>query len=353
MDHKTFNSSINIGISLLYTVLFLTGCANSNNDHELFEIKLSESKVDKVVVSSMNMNEPYQLSFFSLIQANNSGLVVTHTQSNSDVVLSYIDQQNYSPCCVEFTPLVEKGRGPGEVTDIAASSKSFNSDTLIFYSLAEAKFILFDRELKLINELNFFPGDVSVRHNFTLGNGKLIISYNPQVNENNKLLKIFDLESNSGVDVIEPRVPVGYEPVIRNIAGAIGSTPNNILVALIGDREIRILDYDGSQVGTIKLGVNDPIGEPFKINSQKKSTRATAYISKIEHYKDHIFVLYQTELLIFDRINFLLKKRIKFYSDIEDSSLSVSDFSVGRDVLYIREGRNNLYETVINPNWVQ
>ncbi|MTI88557.1 MAG: hypothetical protein FH748_11365 [Balneolaceae bacterium] len=334
------------------TVLTLISC-NTPNERQVETYIASLSEVDdlKQRVNLLDIQEPYLLSFFSTIQAAKGGLVLTPATSSSEIALLNLSHTDQQICCPTLSSLAVKGRGPGEVKGISSSTKSIFSDTLIFYSLIDAKFLLYNKNLRLIDEWLFSQRKLTISGNFAYGNRKLIIPTTPRSN-NGYLLNIYDVGTGKSINAIPARVPTGYQPAVRNSISAIAATPEYIVLAFVGDREFQVLNYAGKLVGKIRMGKNDPIGEPFQIQNPMHAPKGTEYIPKIEYYNRHLVVLYNTKLLLFEMRDFELKKQLTFYSGgIEEEALKISDFSIGDGLLYLRSGRSKLYKAPINQFW--
>ncbi|NGP89404.1 hypothetical protein [Fodinibius halophilus] len=330
--------------------LVVLACQKSN-DINSFDV--SKSKATTVIANKMDINYSFFISLYSFIQANNSGLYITPSNVINDTVLYKYPKEALNKCCGDLEGIIREGRGPNELSQIFASSKSVTGDTLLFYSPNSAKYLGINNDGVVIDSLEFQNSKtlMNTGNSFSYSKGYFLIpSFNRFFSSKN-LFSIINTNNNTSKDIFEPRVPPGYEPAIRNQVVAMGALPNGFAVSFVGDRKIYIIGFNGEVKKQLIFGESEPIPEPFKVKNPKQAPSSKPYITKIEFYKGHILVLMDNLIWILDYPSYQTNNLLKILRDPKENSAPVIDFSITEDVIYVRMGRGGLHSVKTNPNW--
>jgi hypothetical protein len=234
---------------------------------------------------------------------------------------------------------MRSGRGPGESGIISGGTRTPEGDTLVYYSINTSRFYHFDQDLNLIDDPIAYLENVIVTDQLAYRNGKYYTENT--FSDDEKILKVYNSQDQTTIQLIDYRIPKGYQPAARNNIASITSTPEFILLAIIGEKEILLIDRDEELSGKIKLGENDPLPTPFKRGAIFDVQGSISHIYKMEYHDDKIFILMKSGLIVLDReLNFI--DRIVFYNENTEKHF-ISDFSINDYMLYLREGRSALY----------
>lgn len=320
-------------------LILLLGCTESKNlGIHIYDIKSELSDSTIVYPQLYEIDELFAPAQFSL-QSNNKGLVVTPRATSSGYSLfNYVhpDTNTHLP---KMNGLMKSGRGPGESGIILSGTRTADTDSLVYYSMGTSRFYHYDQNLELIKEPLINAMDILVTDNFTYANGKYYSE--ATFSDKEKILKIYDTKNNTTKTLIENRIPHGYQPAARNNLASIISIPKNILLALIGEKEIMILDEEDRITGKIVLGENDPLPEPFIPKSNEDMKHSSKHIFKMEYHDEMIFILMKSGLTVLNN-DYEFVSRIVF-NDKSKEKLEISDFTINSEMLYLRKGLSNLY----------
>lgn len=267
------------------------------------------------------------------IIAVKKGLVVTPFLNQENKVASFLIKHFDSDCCESISSLILKGRGPKELTIVSAAGKSVDSDTVTFYSTNDAKFLIFDEELSLVQETKMHES-LYIRGDLIFRNNESLVSINPKFNDEN-IFRQISHENNDSYSFYPARVPIDYEPQIRNKISSITSTPDGFAFSFTGDKEVLFYNDENELYSILQFGSNDPI-ETRKANPTNDGARSIAYIREIEYHNDNIFVLFDNEIIVFSYPELEPNKRFIFEQATNTLNRKyVTDFSVVDDLLYI------------------
>ncbi len=353
----TFRGKKNvINYALLASILLITACQNPQvSNTETINIGSSEEDTVELTARQLNVTDNYMFSFYSFLQANTSGLYITPANAIRDSILFEIsakDSKSYNSLSHILNGVIRKGSGPKELLDINLSTKSATGDTLFFYSANSAAFISIDNEGTVLGRKSA-PKNVFTNGS-AIGINKgyfLFPVFNPIVSKDN-LLAIVEKDDGSMKYFFRPRVPAGYEPAIRNMVFPIGAVPNGFAFSFLGDRQIFITNFKGDILKTIILGESDPIPDPYIIDDPSGSPGATPYITKIEFFEDHLFILMENQIYIIAYPDLVLSKILRIKRKGESDLASVVDFSVNSEKIFLRIGREGLFTVDLNNNWL-
>lgn len=325
----------------------LYGCTGER-EIERTNIYIEPESIDSLIIVSppLNLDLPGRLYYDIGLLAVKKGLVITPTSVGLDTLSFYIDH-DLTTCCPAKYPIINAGRGPGELQFIDANAKSRNGDSLMFFSISEAKFLTFDESMKLVLEERS-PVPLNIDGNFAFSGRAISIAQSPALNDDH-IFRKFNLETRSSESFLKARVPTGYQPQIRNNLSTMALIPDGIVFSYYGDQEILFLNKN-TITRALGFGSNEPI-DTWKSDPKKDGSRSKAYILKVEYSNDHLFVLYRKELLIFSYPELKPKKRIIVLSDINDKKPSVTGFSVYEDWLYITYLGQQISQIKMNPKW--
>jgi hypothetical protein len=202
-----------------------------------------------------------------------------------------------------------------------------------------SRFYHYDQNLNLIKDPLISVIDILVTDRFAYTNGKYYSE--ATFSDEEKILRIYDSTTKTTKTLIDNRIPHGYQPAARNNIASIISTPEHILIALVGEKEIMIFDGNDLLTGKIVLGENDPLPEPYIPISSEDIKSSSQQIFKMEYYDGMIFVLMKTGLFVFNNdYEFVIRF---VFNDRNEENLDISDFTVNSDMLYLRQGLSSLY----------
>lgn len=321
-------------------VLFLMlSCAEENNEERyVYDVKLELNDSTIVYPQFYELEELFAPAQFSL-QSNKEGLVVTPRTPASGYSLFYYSHEDMDTCCSPMNGLMNSGRGPGESGAIISGTRTADSDTLVYYSIDTSRFYHFDQNLKLIKDPFVSGRDFLITDRFTYTNGKYFSKAN--FSDEEKILKIYDFSTKTTKSLIDNRIPQGYQPAARNNIASIVATPEHILVALVGEKEILMISDEDQLIGKIILGENDPLPEPFKPASQDDVKSSLQHIFKMEYHDGMLFILMKSGLVVLNNDYEFLARFV--FNDHIDENLDISDFTVNDEKLYLRKGLSDLY----------
>jgi len=341
---------------LFFSTILIYSCHKSDGEgSSIIILEKHEDKNVEVTAQRINTSDGYMLSFYSFLQANKSGLYITPVDAIRDSILFEIstnDSSNHQNFSHDLSGVIRKGNGPQELLNINLSTKSASGDTLFFYSTNSAAILSIDAEGTVL-ERKSAPKNVFTNGSaIGINNGFYLFPvFNPIVSKDN-LLAIVNKNDSSIIYFYRPRVPAGYEPAIRNMVFPIGAVPNGFAFSFLGDRKFFITNFNGDLLKTVILGESDPIPDPYIINDPSDSPGATPYITKIEFFEDHLFILMENQIYILDYPDLLLSKILRIKHDGESELAPVVDFSVNSEKIFLRIGREGLFTVDLNKNWL-
>jgi hypothetical protein len=325
-----------VGAAIL---VLLLGCTEEKNrEIHIYDIKSDLSDSTIVYPQLYEIEELFAPAQFSL-QSNKEGLVVTPRVPASGYSLFYYMHQDPNTCCPQMNGLTKTGRGPGESGAMISGTRTADSDTLVYYSMDTSRFYHYDQNLNLIKDPLISVIDILVTDRFAYTNCKYYSE--ATFSDEEKILRIYDSTTKTTKTLIDNRIPHGYQPAARNNIASIISTPEHILIALVGEKEIMIFDGNDLLTGKIVLGENDPLPEPYIPISSEDIKSSSQHIFKMEYYDGMIFVLMKTGLFVFNNdYEFVIRF---VFNDRNEENLDISDFTVNSDMLYLRQGLSSLY----------
>jgi len=319
--------------------LLLMGCAEQKS-RGLYSYNIKPELDDSTLVYPQlyEIEELFSPANFSL-QSNNGGLVITPLTPALGYSLFFYEHEEMTTCCSQMNGLLKRGRGPGESGLISAGARTPDGDTLVYYSTNTSRFYHFDQHLNLAKNPFVHPGNVIVTSNFAYADGKYYSEDTFSADE--KILRIYNSKTNTTKTLIDYRIPRGYQPAARNDIASIVSTPDHVLVALNGDKEVLVLNKEDRLVGKIVLGQNDPLPEPYQPASSGDVESSLQHIFKMEYHEDMIFILMYSGLIVLNS-EFEFINRLVFVNE-NDEKIDISDFTVNSDKVYLRQGLSSLY----------
>lgn len=340
-------------INFFLTLIIITSCISTDENQPKIRNTVDINDVTKVIFTAdkLELENDYFMSFHSFLQANESGLYVTPNNAVNDTVLFKLPSDLFgNKNSKRLRGAIREGNGPNELLNISLSTQTA-SDTLIFYSINSSAYLSIDSSGNITEKkgtpINVFSSGSSLGYN----NGHFLFPSFHSVYSKDNLLTITNTALNTQVHFFEPRVPAGYEPAIRNQVFPIGSLPNGFAFSFLGDRKVYTIDFKGSIESVIVLGESDPIPEPFKISESSRPPGAKPYITKIEFFRDHLFILMDNYIWVLDYPDLELKNVFEFKKNLEDDKAPVIDFTINNDLLFLRIGRDGLFSINTNQNW--
>lgn len=335
----------NIYILLAFVVI---GCGQQKLNSS---IPLNKPDETVVIASRVDMDSKFMISLYSFIQANSSGLYITPSSIFEQTVLYKYPHKRLNECCIELEKVIREGKGPGELLQIYSSTKTINGDTLLFYSPNLRKYLSINETGGIINPFDVSDNIVSTGYSFAYSRGYLLVPTFNRFFSSDSLLTLINVNNDKQKKIFEARVPAGYEPAIRNQVVGMGALPEGFAISFIGDRKLYILDFQGKVKKELIFGESDPIPEPYKISKPKNAPSSKPYLTKIEFDNGHLFVLLDNLIWILEYPSYKPKTLLKVLRDPEEKSAPVIDFSIADETVYVRMGRDGLYDFPINPNW--
>jgi len=330
-----------IKVKLVGAIVFilLVGCAEENNSFIYsYDIKSEISDSTIVYPQLYEIEELFAPAFFSL-QSNKEGLVVTPRLPASGYSLFYYLHEEIDTCCSQMNGLMKSGRGPGESGAIISGTRTADGETLVYYSMDTSRFYHFDQNLNLYKDPFISIRDILVTSEFAYSNGRYYSE--ATFSDEEKILRIYNSTTNTTTYLLDYRIPRGYQPAARNNISSIVPTPEYVLVALVGEKEILIINDEDQVAGKIILGENDPLPKPFKPVSNDEVKRSLKHVFKIEYHESMIFILMESGLIVLNN-EFEFITRFVF-NNSNDENLDISDFTVNNDMLYLRQGLSTIY----------
>jgi len=330
-----------IKVKLVGAIVFilLMSCADFKNEEiNTYDVKSELYDSTFVYPHLYEIEELFAPAQFSL-QSNKKGLVITPRIPSSGYSLFYYLHEDIDNCCSEMNGLLKSGRGPGESGAIISGTRTADSDTLVYYSIDTSRFYHYDQNLNLTKDPLVSVRDILVTDRFTYSNGKYYSE--ATFSDQEKILKIYDTATKTTKSLIDNRIPQGYQPAARNNIASITSTPEYVLVALVGEKEILMISDEDQLISKIILGENDPLPEPFKPASQDDVKSSLQHIFKMEYHDGMLFILMKSGLVVLSS-DYEFTARFVF-KDQNDETLDVSDFTVNNEMLYLRKGLSDLY----------
>lgn len=326
-------------LALFCAGIFLIQCEN-HQSNPLEKILVHKKEIsDSIIVQKRDLDFP--ISLFSFLQANRTGLYISsRIQVNENVLFRFQSDENH------VEGVVRSGRGPKELEFLTASTKSITGDSLFFFSHATQKFIMID-ENGVLHDFDIFNSNFSVM-DFSFAVNKDYIAFPIDIRfGRNELITIYNKESRSINTAIEMRVPIGYDPAIRNQVSAICPIPDGFAISFIGDKKIYLIDFNGEVFQEVILGESDSI-EPIKKNEQNlTSSTANPYISKMEFKDRSLLILLEGEIIILDYDTMTMSKALSIF-DSENLATRPIDFSVNDSIMFVRLGRTGIGKIDLN-----
>lgn len=306
-----------------------------------------------IIASRLDMNSNFMISLYSFMQANRSGLYITPSSTFEQTVLYRYIPEIFTKCCIELDKVIKEGKGPGELLQIYSSTKTVNGDTLIFYSPNLRKYLSVNEAGNIFKPFEVTSTVISTGYSFAYSRGYLLVPSFNRFFSRDSLLTLLNVHTGEQKKIFKPRVPAGYEPSIRNQIVAMGALPDGFVLSFIGDRKLYILDFRGRIKQELLFGKSDPIPQPYKITNPKNAPSSKPYVAKIEFHRAHLFVLVDNIIWILDYPSYEPLKRLKVLRNPEEKSAPVIDFSITEKTVYVRMGRDGIYNFPMNPGWYQ
>jgi hypothetical protein len=332
-------------VLFIFILIALFACRN-NVDNDI----INDINETRIIASKMDFHDELPVSFYSFIQANESGLYVTPSNPVNDSVLYKYSHNKTGECCMPLYGIIREGRGPLELQSVNLSTKTANGDTLLFYSFNDSKYLLMDNTGKVFEHINTSVNVLNTGSSFAYSNGYLLLPTFGKMLGRDHLLTILKVSEDTQYDFFEPRVPPGFEPSIRNLVFPMGAIPDGFAISFLGDRKVYILGFDGEIKRELIFGQSDPIPSPFTITNPVEGPSSRPYVTKIEFHKGNLYVLIERMIWILDYPSFEAKKKIAVIRNQEENSAPVIDFSVTDDIMYLRIGNDGLYYIQNNPD---
>lgn len=310
------------------------------------EIHIDSVAVTHITPSPVFIQDSVPISAFSPMQSTDKGVAVTPSQHPDGIALVFLPHQ-HQVCCPLFKPLAKSGFGPGEAANIISSSRTVDGDTLLFYSASSDKFSVYNSKLELVDEWKISQPVMS--GGFAYHSGTIVSGISPEFNDG-YLLRVTDPGSEEYDTAVPARIPAGRQPAIRNVLSAIAAVPDGFALSFVGDKSVNLADISGVVHSRLVLGKDDPLPESYTVSNPMNAPRGKAYISKIEFYDHHVFILMSSEVWILSYPDFKLKSRLVVNTD-DVKGAGVSDFTVGSELVYLTIGRGDIYRIPVNQNW--
>jgi len=304
-----------------------------------------------IFASKMDIVDDLPMSFYSFLQANESGLYITSPNPFKDSVLYKFPRNKIGEYGVHLNGIIREGRGPLELQSVNLSTKTANGDTLLFYSFNDSQYLGLDNKGKIFDHIKTSVNVLNTGSSFAYSNGYLLIPSFSKMLARDHLLTMLNIHDGTQFDFFEPRVPAGFEPSIRNLVFPMGAIPDGFAISFLGDRRVYILGFDGGIKRELIFGQSDPIPRPYTITNPVEAPSSRPYITKIEFHNGNLFVLKERMIWILDYPSFEPKKKIAVIRNPDEDSAPVIDFSVTDDIMYLRMGNDGLYYIQTNPDW--
>lgn len=292
-----------------------------------------EVEKDSLFLKKRELDFP--ISLFSFLQANNTGLYISSRAQVDDTVLFKIigDITN------QPRGVLQSGRGPNEMEFLTSSSKSITGDSLFFFSHANYKFLMID-EAGEANDLSFSNSEFSaMEYSFAVNKNYIAFPVNIRFGKKD-LITIYNKDSHEVSTAIRVRVPIGFQPAIRNQVSAICPVPGGFAISFIGDKKIYLINFEGEVFQELILGESDKI-EPEQNSRHNLSSSGKPYLVKMEFRKGRFFVLLEGDIWVIDYGTKNVSKIVRVF-DKGNVATKPTDFSIADSTMFVRLGRNGI-----------
>lgn len=318
-----------------------SACSNTSEESLVHKIMNESTTVQHVVLSNPIMDTPFNSSLSALVQANRNHILIAAARPYEGSI-AFAMRYPFTDSTYHLNGLIREGSGPFEARALHASSKTIGGDTIAFLAFEDAKLIWVDEDLNRSERV--LQADFSQRFGdvFAYQGGMVAYSMNPRTGDG-YLIGIHHIVPESTFFGIQIRVPVDYQPAIRNRVFSIAPIPDGFAVAFLGDRQIYLLNTRAEITNILVLGESDPIGEPYLVSNPMDAPPSRPHIPKIEYDSGILHVLMDGELLFIDLEKRTITNRLAFV-DTQNQPVVPLEFSISGQDLIIRVGRNELYK---------
>lgn len=352
--YMIFNSE-RIFKPISYSLSIITFCLACSNESVDTVFELSDAPIVEILTIPYIDDPYYQTSLNSMIQANNSRLLVTPANPVAETVLFGYNinaiQQNEQNVSSSLINVINQGTGPFEASRIMLSSKNVTGDTLSFMSENSSKIILIntDNEISeffLDRHIAFMMGD-----SFTFSGGHIGFSIEPRFGDGH-LIGVYNITNGNLKTGLPLRVPIGFQPAIRNRVFTSAAVPGGFVFYFVGDRSFYYVNYDAEISGVFILGKDDPISKPYTINNPMDAPSARPHIPKMEFSNGYLHILMDGLIWIIDLDNGETIRKLKFFEDSNDQ-LYPLEFTTNNNTIFLRHGRDRILRAQIDHSWYE
>lgn len=330
---------------LFFTLLVSVGCSRQVSEPTEIVVIAEGVQYIEVLLDSEYIEAPFDASLFSLIQMMSTDIFITSAGAYEGYVLHAfnLDQP------LDIKTVIRHGRGPIETTSISSSSKTIQSDSLIFLSREQAKLLI----VTSVGQVSDFEIDSEIynqiRGAFSMQSGFIAFETNSHLHPKS-LIAVLNVNSGAISYGIPPRVPYGYQPAVRNIISHMCPIPEGFALVFVGDRKLYLIDRAANVQRVLALGESDPIGTPFRVSNPSEAPGAYPRIPKMQYHNGLLHVLMDDSLYLLDLESQRVKTVIHFVNR-EDERMTPLEFSASGDHMIVRIGRNRFYPVQLEPDW--
>lgn len=217
--------------------------------------------------------------------------------------------------------------------------------TLIFLSKSSGKLLFIDDEGKLSEQHLATEIFTSLADCFSYNDGNLAYSLDPNTSDGD-LVAIRKLSDGTYRTIIPARVGTETDAAMRNRVFSCASMPDSFAFYFVGDRSIQIVNRRSYELTQVILGLDDPIDNPTKITRPQDVKGAVPHIPKMEHYEGFLMVLFNGQVVGINSISYGEAVAYEFYRQ-DGERIYPTDFTISKGVIYLRQGRNTIYQAKI------
>lgn len=331
---------------IIIVLLFFIGCSNNNT----LDDKIILPDIVTYYMTDLDTDIPCNVSLFPNIQASDEGLFIPclpmNNSTDTSLYLLSLDAEELPCCNKSLNGFITKGNGPNEVNNIHSTSKNIEDKSIYIIDKENAKIIFSSDEE--ITEHYFSSSDFMTMDRRSIVIEDKIISTVFNFDGDDKIFGIFNLDGKLLNKVVNSRIPRGFEPAARNLVSAICPVPNGFAYTLSGDRTIHFMNIDGEKIKTLKLGVDDELSEPYKIDNPFDSPVSFSYINRMEYNNGKLWVLKEAVIWVIDYKSGNVLKRIKFLEHPNQDVANINEFSLNKDFIFIKCNYDKIYNFKLN-----
>lgn len=326
--------------SLFWAALFallMLSCGQADDQNFIID------DVPKVTLQVTTLPDSviFHLSNFARLQSQNDQLFITSFIPQNDTVI-----YSWNPHTQTRKGVYRLGRGPNEIGELTASSRSAVTSELFFIDVSANR--LFTLSPSGQTTAMVLPAEVMLAtpHEFTVTHGRFMWGAYSNIASSHAILSSLELETGSVTHLVAPRVEPGFEPHMRNHVSAIAALPNGVAYSLLGDRGVIIRDTLGQVLGSVVFGPDDDIVTFKSHPNQNQPSSAQPYISKMEYFDPYLYVLVEGRIFAVDIHTEQITYEIEIVDEKNQIVQPIMDFTISNKFIFVRS-----FPRVLHQGW--